>query len=1001
MKKLTLLSIFFMITVVAFAQKNTVVSGVVKSIDGEVLPGATISSQLLKLKTITNVKGEFEIKTTLDDVLEVTYLGFKTQFFPLAGKNKVIIELKSADNSLEQVIVVGYGTQKKKDLTGAVSNISGDLVSDRKATQVSQALQGAVAGVTVTRSSGAPGATGTVLVRGVTSLGSTSPLVLIDGTPGSIDDVNPDDIADISVLKDAASSAIYGSRAAAGVILITTKRAKEGVAKFSYNSDFGWQTPSVQPKFADVQTYMRLYNELLVNDGTSPQFSEDYINKYLENNKLDPDSYPNTDWLNSFLKTSAFQQRHFLDFSIGSEKIKSQASFGYISQDALSPNQNYERLTFRVNNDFELSSKLKGLFDVNFKRSLKHSPYGTGDNSYFYTATQLPPLYGDYYSDGRYAEGKGGANPVANAREDGYSNAKYNNLSGRIGLVFNPLKELTFTGIVSPELDFARLTDWQRIGNFTAKNDPTVVTFRSGTVNSLKENSDNSTTLNLQFLANYDRVIKKDHTINFLLGFENNTYNQENFTAYRDGFIFPNYTVLDAGATAAQATSGNGSQTALRSFFGRAMYNYKGKYLIQSNARIDGSSRFDRDYRWGFFPSIAGGWVISEEPFSKKLLKDNYLKVRASWGRLGNQNIGNYPYISQVSLGNNLFYDGNSIVPLVSGGISDYAVKDITWETTESADYGLDLITLRNRLELNFDYYNKHTYNLLYKLPVPLFTGLTAPFQNAAEMKTKGFDLNISWRDKINEFHYSIGANLSDSKSNVTNLKGTSTLGTKALLENQEYNVWYGYKSLGLFQSQSEIASSALLTGKEQPGDMKYQDIDGDGKITADKDRVPLGGSLPRYTYGGFIEMSYKNFDFNTSFQGIGKQINRLSGIIVQPFVENFGNVSNYIVNNYWTPQNTTAHYPRLTYKNDNSVNYVVSDYWLTSGAYFRVKNMTLGYTLPKDIVKKAGIANLRVYLSGTDLLLISKYPKGWDVESPSSGYPITTTYYLGVNVQF
>lgn len=990
---------------------SLVLSGDVLNETGLPVPGVSVLIKNSPNGTSTDDEGHFVLKIPGPSaVLELSSLGYAKQYFPVNGQQRVTIRLQqSSAGKLDDVVVVGYGTSSVKDLTGSVTSINGNLITMRKTTQVSQALQGAIPGVYVSRSSAAPGATGTIRIRGNTTLGikgsgGNDPLIIIDGVPGNIDDMSPDDIDNISVLKDAASAAIYGSRAAAGVILVTTKRTKNNQRSFTYNTDFGFQQVTVQPSFTDAPTYMRLYNEMLVNDGRTPIYADTLINNYLEKNKQFPDLYPNTNWQKDYLSSTAFQHRHSLDISLGANAIRSKVSIGYINQDGLEPQRRYERINLRLNNDFDISPRLKASVDAAYKRTYNHGIPGVADvnGSRIYDARKLPPIYDDYYENGRYAPGKDGLNPIAIVNRGGFTDGRYNQLYARLLLEYTLFKGFKLTGIFAPKLDFNRDRSFSRVVEYGSATNSDNIIVRYGTTNALSEVQGYSQAINSQLLANYSFTRWRDHHFSLLAGMENNTFHSEASNIYRDGFTLPDYTVIDAGSKQNWSNGGNTEESALRSFFGRFKYSYQNKYYLQTNMRYDGSSRFAPGNRWGFFPSVSAGWTVSEEPFLKNA-PFSFLKLRVSWGRLGNQNIGgNYPYITPIQLSNSLLYDNaGNLLSVQSAAQTQYAIKDIRWETTETTDLGVDMNFFQNKLSITADYYSKRTYGILLQLPVANYIGLGAPFQNAGRLNNKGWELQAGWSDHLGkDIQYNISVNVYNNRNKVVDLKGISTLDDQAIMEGQEMNVWYGYKALGYFQSTEEIARSATMTGLEKPGDIKYQDMNNDGKITPDKDRVVLGTSQAHFVYGGNLGLTVKNFDFGCSFYGVGSRRSRISSLMSQPFVENYGNVPAYLVNNYWTPDRPNAQYPRLTYAN-RSVNYVNSDFWLFNGAYFRIKNITAGYTLPATAVKKMGLKGARVYLTATDLFYLSKFPKGWDPETSSSNYPITTTYLAGISIQF
>jgi TonB-linked SusC/RagA family outer membrane protein len=497
-----------------------------------------------------------------------------------------------------------------------------------------------------------------------------------------------------------------------------------------------------------------------------------------------------------------------------------------------------------------------------------------------------------------------------------------------------------------------------------------------------------------------------------MAGYESNYYFYEGLTATKDKFELSDFPYMDIAPNNLVFNSGNAYETALRSFFGRVSYNYKNRYLLQANCRWDGSSRFAKKYRWGMFPSVSGAWVVSEEPFFK-LGKNSisYLKVRLSYGTLGNERIGNYPYQSLINTGRGLFVNSSGeTVEEMMVAQRNYVIENITWETTQSIDVGLDMYFLNNRLSLTADYYNKKTKDMLLALEIPDYVGYGNPEKNTGDMKTNGFELSLGWKDNVGDFFYGVNFNLSDFKSEMGNLGGTQFLGDQVKLEGSEFNEWYGYVSEGLFLTQEDLDYSPKLNNRTSLGDIKYKDISGpngvpDGKITPEYDRVLLGGSLPRFTYGGNLNFGYKGIDLSLSFQGVGLQKSRMTNMMVKPLIANYGNIPAVIDGKYWSSfktaeENAQAEFPRLTYANESGV-YCLSDYWLFNGAYFRLKNVMLGYTLPEHITKKAFIKKLRFYATATDLFSISNYPKGWDPEVGPTSYPITTTVLLGAEITF
>ncbi|PQA56854.1 SusC/RagA family TonB-linked outer membrane protein [Siphonobacter curvatus] len=1004
--KLLLSSLLYLsILLPAFTQSRSI-TGRVTDEKAKELPGVSVAIKGTSRGTTTDAQGDYRLAISDTGSVTLTFssIGYQSQDILITDQAVLNITLKATEQSLDEVVVVGYGTQKKKDLTGAISTIDAKDVAGRQTVQISEALQGSIAGVSVTRSSGAPGASSNILIRGITTLGTNAPLIIVDGVPVStIDNVNPNDVENITVLKDAASAAIYGSRGAAGVILVTTKRSKEGQTSFEYNAEYGFQKPTALPAYVNAPEYMRLFNEQATNDGSSTgPYAADYITNFDQYHREKPDVFPfaNTDWQKTILtRATAPRVRHDLVFTMGTGKIKTKASLGYTKSGAFYDNYNYERYLLRVNNDLQVNSKLGITLDVTYKRTKSLSPVVNP----LYEARLMPPIFDDYYSDGRYALGKDGRNPIAQLNEGGTNNEYYNQVMGRLAFNFKPIDGLTLTALVAPSFDFDRGKAFSKRITFT-NLDGSPSAFSNQPRTTLNEKRQETTNITGQFLANYSKEIGSGHNVDVLAGYEELYNFGETLTASRSGFALIDFPYLNAGSQELRDNSGSASEAALRSVFGRLKYDYQNKYYIQGNLRYDQSSRFNRQHRDALFPSISGGWTISEENFLRNTPWLSFLKVRGSYGVVGNERIGNYPYQATISFSNALFYQNGVVVPLNGGGQVDYAVENISWETTRTLDAGIDAAFFKNRLSAAIDVYHKRTYDILLALDIPLYLGYERPQQNAGIMDVKGWELETSWRDRIGKVNYSIAFNISDSKSKIVDLKGTQILGSQSTFKGSEYNEWFGYRSAGLYQTAEEARQSPRLNTNVTAGDVRYVDINNDGRITPD-DRVLLGGSLPRFLYGSTIRLDYQGFDLGLVVQGVGKKLSRLPDEIVRPFGEAFGNVPQEIVGKFWSKTNAAevnarARYPRLSTQS-LAANYEASDFWLINGSYFRVKNITLGYTLKGDVLKKLGLQSTRLYVSANDVLRIHHFPRYADPEAANSSYPIVTTFLGGITLRF
>lgn len=993
--------------------KSGTVSGKVTDSSGQPLPGVTVVVKGTTNGTITGMDGDYMLtKVPSDATLVFSFVGMKTQEISVLGKTTINAKMLEDAIGIEEVVAIGYGSVKKSDLTGSVGSVQGDLLANRQTTQLSQALQGTLPGVMVSRTNGSPGGEASIRIRGITTIGDSDPLVIIDGVPGNINDVNPNDVENISVLKDGASAAIYGSRAAAGVILVTTKRAKTDQLSVDYSMEYGIEKPTILPEFVDVARYMEMTNELRWNDnGNSdseyPIYSKDLIDNYYSLNAENPDLYPNTDWVGLILNKNAPRQSHVLSINAGSKSIRTKASLAYDETDGLYDGRIYERWTARLNNDVTISKNLSTSVDFYAKRAISKTMNGQPIGGMW----GMPALYAAVWSNGQIAEGKIGVNPYASYKYGGFSNSWSNQLGGKLSLDFTPLDGLKLSAIVSPSFNFNKSKSFYRQLPYYDMDDPTLITGYIEGLSSTKLNEARSDSYNItsQLLLNYNKTIGS-HSVATMLGYEDYYSFYESISSSTDQMELTSYPYLDLGNANYLSSGGNAIENAYRSYFGRLMYNYKSKYFLQGNIRYDASSRFYEDYRWGAFPSFSGGWVITEEPFMGNLPALSFLKLRGSWGRLGNERIGNYPYQSRIEFGNSLIYKGNNLISVQNAAQRRFAIKDISWETTETINIGIDVNSFDNRLQLSGDWYKKVTKDMLLELEIPDYIGFLNPQQNTGRMNTKGWEFELRWHDHFGELNYSVSTNISDFKSIMGDLGGKEFLGDQVKFEGSEFNEWYGYVSEGIYQTQEEVNNSAKLNSSVKPGDVKYKDISGpdgvpDGKISSEYDRVLLGGSLPRYLYGGNIQLNYKNFDFSMVFQGIGKQNAKLGSIMVTPLGGGYQNIPKNIDGNYWSnyntdKQNLQATYPRLS-AISNGNNYTMSDFWLINGAYFRLKNITLGYNIPESLTQKVNIKSLRVYSSVSDFFTIDNYLKGWDPEVSTSGYPITASFIFGLTVKF
>jgi TonB-linked SusC/RagA family outer membrane protein len=1012
-KKFILAVLCILMSFTVFAQQK--VTGAVVDASGDPVIGASVSEKGTTNGISTQTDGRFTLTVSPGAVLRVSYLGYATQEIAIGNRTDLSITLEEDAKVMEEVVVIGYGVIKKADLSGSVASIGGEKLASIQATSVSQALQGSMPGVQITRSGSMPGDDATIRVRGVTTIGTSDPLILVDGIPGDLS-MNVDDIESISVLKDAASASIYGARASAGVILVTTKRAKEGAMSVDYSGTAGFVKATAFPGVVGYKRYMEMINEVGWNDSGNAQgneyftYPQDYIENYAENNRLDPGHYPITDWKAYLIKNSAPRQKHNLSVSYGDKAIKSKASIGYEKTDALYNNRSYAAITARINNSVKVNNYLSATVDGSYRRGISEN---TNINP-LQAAYVYGPLWSPLWPDGRISEGRNGTNTYARLNYGGFNNSWSDYFTGRIALDFTPVKNFTITGVYAPKVSISKGKQMIKQVPYYDIDDPTLLRgYISGCENnSLSESRGESRSTTKQLLANYAVTLNKVQDLSLLAGYEDYYAFSESLGASSDMMALPGFPYLDRANLNYLSVSGNASENAYRSYFGRVNYDFANRYLFQANIRADESSRFHRDYRLGTFPSFSAGWVVTEEPFIKKLKLNSlsFLKFRASWGNLGNERVGNYPYQAIMAFENVVFVNSGGLLEAATTSAQQtYNVRDITWERTEVFDAGMDAVFLDNRLSLVFDYYKKTTHDMLLAYEIPDFMGYNNPQQNAGIMNTKGWDLQVEWRDKIGDFRYSVSANLSDYRSVMGNLAGTVFDGNTIIREGSEYAEYYGYLSDGLFLTEDDLASSPVLAPSVGLGDVKFKDVSGpdgvpDGKISPDYDRVLLGGSLPRYIYGGNINANYKGFDLFMTFQGVGKKTSLLAADQVYQTTAWYA-FPDFIDGNYFSyyntdEQNAKAGYPRLSTMGYNGNNYKMSDYWLIDGSYFRLKNVAIGYTLPKKLVNGLQLSNVRLWASASDLFSIDNFPKGWDPEAGLTSY-ITKTFNFGIQIKF
>ncbi|HEU5146225.1 MAG TPA: TonB-dependent receptor [Chryseosolibacter sp.] len=999
------------------------ISGAITDDAGLPLPGVNVVEKGTTNGTSSDADGKYTLNVQDNAVLVFSFIGYVTQEVPVNNQTVINIAMAPDVKSLNEVVVVGYGTQEKKDLTGSVSSIDSEVLASRQSLQVSDALQGMMSGVTVTRSDGQPGGGATVRVRGVTSLNVNDPLVIVDGVPGlGLNDVNPNDIESITVLKDAASQAIYGARAAAGVILITTKRGKEGKLQLNYDYEFGISEPTTLPSFVGARDYRNMINERSLNDGGGNIFDPAVNDNYDELHRSDPDAYPDTDWQDLTLSNKTTNRhRHDLSMSVGTEKVKTRASLSYVTEDGLYQNRNYDRYTFRVNNNLEMFKWLEANVDIYYKRTETLEP--ALDPNVIRQARLYPGIYSAIRTDGLWGEGKDGENNLAATIEGGTLDQSFNQISGILGVTIKPFEGFNIRANLSPTYNFNKFNEFTTPALIPRQGSTTEFWPQNPTRLDKRETS--IINMTRQVTMSYTKQIN-DHQVDVLAGYEEiGTDWEEIRTASND--LSVNLPALIFGDPSLTTNNQFASENALRSYFGRLSYNYKERYLIQSNLRADASSRFAPENRWGFFPSLSLGWVVSNESFALPQVI-SFLKLRASYGEVGNERIGEartdgneffnfYPYQNLYERTTVIFYNG-TFYPALGIRQDFLADQSIVWETTRTADIGLDLGFFNDRLLLSADYYQKNTDDIILTLDLPNYLGYEDDTKtNVGSMRVNGLDMEATYRGSIGKLNFSISGNASAVSSEVTDVGGrddfTTDGATKINIKGSEFNEWFGYQTRGLYQTQQEAVEYGVgaSAGDIWIVDQLTVDTDNDGipdsgdRIINERDRVPLGASLPKFIYGGNITLQYQGFDLSLVFNGVGKHTRRYEGFQVQPFVENFGNAPAVMLNNYWSNDNSSeenaqAEYPRLSARSE-PYNYAVSDFWLFNGSYFRMKNVTLGYTLPASLISRAKLNQVKFYVGLRDHFTVqSNFIEGWDPEAVSNGYPIMKSVLFGVNVR-
>lgn len=998
----------------ATTQQAGICKGLVKDATGESVIGASVVVKGTTNGTITDFDGNFSLDgIKKGDVIVISYVGYQTQEIKWNGSPLNVI-LKEDSKTLSEVVVVGYGTQKKANLSGSVATVDSKELENRPIQNVSSGLQGLMPGVAITGTNGAPGQdAGKIRVRGIGTLNEAGPYILVDGIEtGTLSAVDPNDIESISVLKDAASAAIYGSKAANGVVLITTKRGKTGQTKISYSGYLSFQNATNMIERMGSYEYASLLNQALEAEGMSKRFNDTELQKFKDGN--DP-LYPDTDWYDLAYKTGV-QHRHNVNINGGSENVKYMASLGYLNQTGILPNAGREQFNARTNLDMKINKRLSARMNLSFIKNdysdASSAYYGGSSDQIIRQLNLIAPWIVARYDDGTWGTISDGS-PIAWLDSGMKVNRDNYNFSGMAAVdyeIFDGLK-LTLQGAYVNNLQNYNYFQKYIKYNENKESDPS----------QLDERFYKWDRTNYDALLNYNKNFGK-HNIKGLLGWHTEKYNYKYQKAVRKKFPNNELTDMNAGDASTQSNEGYTAELAMISWFARINYDFAGKYLLEANIRADASSRFAEGHRWGYFPSFSGAWRISEEAFMESA-KDSWLsglKIRASWGQLGNQdalsgsNNDYYPALNTYNLDSKYAFGGS----LNSGYYQrKYRLGTISWEKASTWGVGVDF-TLFNKLNGSLDYYNRKTTGIIMDVTVPKEFALDAYKDNVGSMRNSGIEINLSYNTKIGQVDFGIAGNFSYNKNEILDLGGGDP--NKYLDATDGYsqrnkvgeamNSYYIYRADGFFNSQEEADAYTAKYGNPfgktfKAGDLRYVDTNKDGKLTAD-DREYCGSSDPKIIYGFNINAGWKGIDLSLMFNGAAGVKRLFDGYEV------YGNFSGdaahpaTIWRDAWTPDNHDASMPRIFYDTNSasSSRSVQSDFWLQDTSYLRLKNLQLGYTLPKGWLNSVGVENIRIYYSVENLLTFDKMKINIDPESTSqrlSSYPLLRTHAFGVNVTF
>lgn len=1016
-------------------EKNTVqtiafiIKGQITDEKGEPLLGASVVLEGTNKGTLTDDKGSFSLELTDGEKggqLVISFVGYEKQIIPINNRTEINIVLQEI-GALQEVVVVGYGTQKKENLTGAVSTVDSKVLENRPVSNAAMALQGASPGLIVTRTTGQPGSEGIgIQIRGATTAnGNVDPLVVLDGVAvpsNTLQTMNPNDIESISVLKDAAAAAIYGAQAAGGVILITSKKAQAGKVRFDYTAQRGTDWSINVPERLSLLEEAEFSNLARKNSGSGPEYNAVDIENIKNNVPYVVNPADTTTWLfynqepltDQVLKKLSSMITHNMTVTGGTEKLNFFLSGGYYGKDGvfkIGPDD-YKRYNFRLNMGAQLSKVFSVDTRVAYMRDNLSQASGTlNGQGMMYEIYRLRTRTPFFTPNGQYNGAGSAATVYGRLEAGGYNNYERNFLDGTFTLkAADIVKGLTLRAVLGTNLrtgdraNFARTVPlWGRGKILSYINQ----------VNSYTLTDELTKNTNTQFLADYKLSIKQKHNFTFLLGYQYESYRAETTVTGATNLVSNDLPTLNLGDDKTKTNSQGIATTAFQSIIGRFNYNFDGKYLLEASFRRDESSKLAPDSRTKIFPSASVGWNLHKEVFFPKNDLVTEVKLRASWGRLGGalgSIIGNYDYLSQLSRGSSLVLGDSRSSYLFQSSIPS---ANLSWETIESTNGGLDLGFFKNRLQINADYYVKYNRNMLTAQNLPAVIGVGTPRKNDGELKSWGWELEARYKGKIKSLTYSIAANISDNQNKLLKFgsRNIVTSGTNSQIENYPLNSIFGFVTDGYFQNADEVKAWAFQDNRSGAGDVKYKDLNGDGKITIGDgntnnygDLIFLGTTQPRYSFGFTLSLAWKGLDFSAFIQGVGQRTYRPERETIAPLMVSWKQAL-AIHKDYWTPENTNALYPRPYLGGTH--NYLVSDKWLLNGQYARLKNIQIGYTIPESITKKAKISRMRVFFSGQDIFTLSRLGnfKGYfdpeQRDNIENDYPFFATASGGINISF